>query len=126
MGNNPPCAFSVKYDDPFFNTRMWAADWDHWCPRRWAMSWSLGSAIWHPVRDFNGRAYKAVLKKFGLEKWAKDFPREKVETMSPAELIAERRKREAEYRLPALEVTTDNIIWKAGTGKEKYYAEQYP
>lgn len=120
--------FNVRYHDYLNSTKIWSADWDSHCVRRWAISWSPpDNTNWHPIQEFNECAYKAVLKKFALEKWRGEFPRDKIMRMSPGQLIAERRKKEQEHRLPTLDVYTDNIPQGAtGMSQARFRAEEYP
>lgn len=126
----PQVAFSVKYTDLVYPTKIWAADWDCWPHRQWARSWARCHPFghwmnWHPVAGLDIMAYEAILKKFGLMEWPGEFPLEKIITMSPAELIAERRKKEKERKSRPRRVVSDNICWDI-TGHKSFSAEKYP
>ena len=103
-------AYSVLYqrnDDPGI---LYAVDWDWGAHRRWSSSEKDNGGIrWDPIGTFDRNAYEALLKHFGFENWAEEFPPEKVVTMRPKELAAERRKKERESCLPRLEMISNTI-----------------
>ncbi|MDO8559280.1 MAG: hypothetical protein Q7R84_03015 [bacterium] len=98
--------FGVKYNDPDRSDCFCSVDW--WGEKRggWVpVSKSIGGSEWYPENSGKSGqlAYEAILKKFHLEKLAKELPMEKVQTMSPAALVRYREKN----RLPAIDVFTD-------------------
>lgn len=141
----PQVSFSLKYDlndlpveeeiavreklgIPVCDDIILAVDWDLWSGRKWDRSWSPASRMhWHPIRGLDEIARRAILERFGLWNWEREFPSHKIIFMSPAQLIAERKKKEALYNLPRLEVATDNFYWEAGKTKEemRFCAEEY-
>ncbi len=89
-------SFSVAYKDPDRSDCCCSVDW--WGGKRggWVpVSKSIGGSEWYPESDkkLNQLAYKAILKKFRLVKLSSELPMEKVQTMSPAELMSWRTAR---------------------------------
>jgi len=108
--------FSIKYEDPKYPGELRAVDWDYWYGGGgvWARSWTEtgGTIHWHSERGLDDCAYNTILECFGLSystDLKEEFPLERVINMSPAELIAERRKKEELLKLSRIEVVTDNI-----------------
>lgn len=104
------CVFSIKYFNPNYPDEVWAVDWNWQYPRQWARSWrELMSLHWTPLSGIDQFAYEAILTKFGLLDWAKELPPEKVQFLSPAQLIAIRRTKEKDLCLPRLEVFSETL-----------------
>jgi len=111
----PLTVFSIKY--PY----GMAVDWDLWKERRWWESYSSYGLKWYPEeKPLNKKGWGAILKKFHLWYFRKEYPIERIERKSPAWFMAERRKKEKKYGLrKAGRVYTDNI------GGEGCHAEMY-
>lgn len=106
------CAFSVKYQNPDYPDEIWAADWDWYQPRQWSRSWcpAYGIIHWHPEPGLDKIAWRAILEKFGLwPNFKEELPLDKVKTMSPAKLVAFRRKKERILGLPRLKIISDTF-----------------
>ena len=73
---------------------------------------------WYPTEGLDEKAYRALLRHFGLEDYAEEFPLEKVITMSPAVLAADRREKERLHGLERKEMISDTI-------GSHYPAEEY-
>lgn len=103
-------AFSVKYFNPDYPDETWSVDWDWEFPRTWGRSWRTQYTLhWHPEPGLDEHARKAILEKFGLLEWEEEFPLERLQTMSPAELVKIRREKEKKHNLPYLEVLSDTM-----------------
>lgn len=124
MRNKP--MFSVKYENPECLGEIWAADWDWGGSRKWGMSRSSRENAWELVKgEIDEVAWLAILKKFGIEDYKKDFPIDVIGEMSPSALIEVRRILEGQFCLPKLDAVTDNRHAEIGVGLVSHYAEEY-
>ena len=125
--SEPRVKFSVEYWNPEYPDEIWAADWDLCKQKAWSISRSPDYKIaWEVVKnEIDGQAYLAVLEKFGLLEWKKEYPLRLVGKFSPAELALRRREKEKEYNLPYLEIISDNIDAEAEKGQILHHAEDY-
>lgn len=119
--------FSVKYENPRFPDEDWAVDWNWELEKGWGISRSSKKKMhWEKEKKgLDGLAHTAVLKKFGLFDWGKEYPIKKVEVMSPAALTKERRKKEEHYSLPRLNITADNRHFSKDKDDILHHAEDY-
>lgn len=103
------CCFSVKYYHPAFPDEVWAADWQ-FLDAGWSRSWrEVGGLRWNTERGIDEFARRAILKKFGLENWEKDFPEAVIIKLSPRKLAEIRRQKEKEFNLDYLEILSDTM-----------------
>lgn len=90
--------FSVNYTNK--RGEIESADWDG-CARMWSRSvlnWGEG-LVWDCDLVPTKLTWRQILKRFELARWIGEFPFRKVISMSPAELIASRRRKEKEGNL---------------------------
>ncbi|MEM7819390.1 MAG: hypothetical protein QXD48_01010 [Candidatus Aenigmatarchaeota archaeon] len=88
----------------------YAVDWNYAVPGQWSRSQKdyLGTR-WYIIEGLDYKAYQALLKHFGLEDYADEFPVERIITMSLKRLVEERRKKEKLYGLNRKEVFSDTL-----------------
>ena len=100
--------YSILYDGGEERVQC-AVDWDWRIKGKWARSDKDVSGAWYTTEGLDDKAYQALLKHFGLEDYADEFPMEKVISMNPAELAAARRKKEESYALKQKIMVSDTI-----------------
>jgi hypothetical protein len=104
-------AYSILYRDPEQGDyTQCAIDWSWHFKNQWARSEKNGpGSQWIPRPGLDEKAYQALLKHFGLENFANEFPIEKIIKMSPAKLAAARRKKEKQCGLQKKTIISDTI-----------------
>ncbi|MBI2625120.1 MAG: hypothetical protein HYW70_02200 [Candidatus Nealsonbacteria bacterium] len=116
--------FSISYKNFLDQGTEWTVDWNWWGEWR-GFSRKFGTLnrdSWEEAPFIGDMAYEAILKKFGLEEWPEEFPRDSIVKMSPAELIAKRREKEQSFpELSRLMAVSDF----ATPDKEAELAENY-
>jgi|GEM_PF-2449953 len=122
-------SFSIFSDEYSLETMpvIWSVDWGFSVPRCWTMSWMKTDRYihWKTINKVTKEGREALLDKFGLKEWEDEFPNKRLIEMSPAQLAAERRKKERELNLPELEILSDTLDFVIGTGQIKHRAEDY-
>lgn len=110
------CAFSVdccSNEYPNKSQILEAIDWNLWSERRWERSWTDTASTgihWYRDGDLNEEGREVVLKRFGLLDWQDEYPLKKLQFMSPAALVRERRKKEKDHNLlECLVIISDSI-----------------
>ena len=89
---------------------QFAADWDWNVKGEWARSEKDGpGTAWITYTGLDEKAYQAILRHFDLEKWAEEFPIDRLIFMSPKELAVARRKKESECGLERKEMRSDTL-----------------
>jgi len=105
--------YSILYRDPANNgSILCAVDWSWQIPGKWTRSEKDGVQWWCKWRSagqLNNRAYRAILKHFGLKKFSAEFPMKKIIKMSPAKLAAARRRKERQLGLKERLMRSDTI-----------------
>lgn len=97
-------SFSVEYLHPARPDEICAVDWDHWERGRWIRSSKEKDSIyWCREGDLDELAYEGILKKFGLEDYKAELPLNKIQGMSPSELMKYRQVK----GLPQIVVKSD-------------------
>lgn len=114
--------FSVGYRCLYDPQTERAVDWDYKYPKQWARSvraTSCSGVGWDVLHGLDERAYLAILEHFGLLYWADEFTPERIFHKSPAWLVRERRKKEAEEGLKFL------VIMNTAPHLDDCFAEDY-
>ncbi len=105
--------YSIRYNDREKGDdayAQYAIDWSWKFQERWARSSTDGLGTrWYPQEGIDEKAYRALLQHFGLEDWADEFPPEKIITMSPAKLAADRREKERLHGLKRQEMLNSTL-----------------
>ncbi len=106
-------AYSILYDgweegDDAY--AQYAVDWSFEIPGQWSRSDKGGPGTrWYCREGLDNKGYRVSLKHFGLEDYADEFPIERITTMSPKNLVIERRKREELHSLERKEMLSDTL-----------------
>ena len=102
--------FSLHFSEPE-KCGTAALDWEL-CGRRWSTSFREHYSVsWELSDIFDQKAYAWLLERFGLEQWQHELPIHRVLTMSPKELILERRTREEKFGMPRIDVISDTTCF---------------
>lgn len=106
--------YSVRYPSNDFPYGDCAVDWDWHFRDSWARSERQGmGSPWVPREGLDEKTYKELLKHFGLERWADEFPPDRIISISPRKLAQERREKELKHNLRKMEMTSDTIGYHA-------------
>lgn len=102
--------YSIRYPSTDFSYGDCAVDWSWNVQDEWARSEKQGpGSPWIFEEGLDEKAYRVLLKHFGLEQYADEFPPERIVSMSPNRLAGERRKKEIEYQLPRKTMVSDTL-----------------
>lgn len=86
--------YSIHYLREGYETR--ALDWNWREPDVWAASClEYAASSWYLIKESPEKIRSALLAHFFLTDWEDEFPLERIVQMSPRQLAAERRKKEA-------------------------------